>query len=215
MRQVNHTSHFLLSKLLMPSLEAAAEARGEARIVQHSSGARHMFFRPLAAEYFGRSAPGALGGDGIVQKMMRYHMTKLANSVFAMELHARLRRRGSKVKSLVAEPGGASTNLAFTTADAHGSRLATALLNWGMYLFAQTAADGACPLISCCYGADARSGDFLVPRWLLFGTPVPTIAQGKPLRSRLTSDEGLTCSEANAALLWSASEAAIGEPFEL
>lgn len=36
--QTNHLSHFLLSKELYPLLEKAAEARGEARIVNHSSG---------------------------------------------------------------------------------------------------------------------------------------------------------------------------------
>ena len=38
--QTNHLSHFLLTRLLFASLEAAATVRGEARVVQHSSGAR-------------------------------------------------------------------------------------------------------------------------------------------------------------------------------
>ena len=120
-----------------------------------------------------------------------------------------------KVKSLVAEPGGAATNLSFTTVDAgSGSGLLAKLNGWVMYYLAQSAADGACSLITCCFGATARSGDFYMPRYLMFGEPVLTIAQGTPLRSRLTADEWLTCSEANRRLLWAASELAIGEPFD-
>jgi hypothetical protein len=38
--QVNNISQLLLLKLAMPLLEAAADARGEARVVQQSSAAR-------------------------------------------------------------------------------------------------------------------------------------------------------------------------------
>ena len=38
--QTNHLSHFLLARLAFPLLQRAADLRGEARIVQHSSGAR-------------------------------------------------------------------------------------------------------------------------------------------------------------------------------
>ena len=38
--QTNHLSHFLLTSLAWPLLQKAAELRGEARVVQHSSGAR-------------------------------------------------------------------------------------------------------------------------------------------------------------------------------
>ena len=40
--QTNHLSHFLLSKELYPALKLAATTRGEARVVNHSSGARFM-----------------------------------------------------------------------------------------------------------------------------------------------------------------------------
>merc|ERR1719491_2455075 len=113
--QVNHFSHFLLTSLLMPSLELAAGARGEARVVQHSSGARYLM---LGSNAFGgknmdRCPPGSLGGDGGACCMAnpsspqnyRYHHSKLANAVFAMALKDKLEARSSKVKSLVVEPG--------------------------------------------------------------------------------------------------------------
>jgi hypothetical protein len=43
--------------------------------------------------------------------LVRYHQTKLANPVFAMELHERLQAAGSSVKSLCCEPGGSQTEL--------------------------------------------------------------------------------------------------------
>ena len=119
--QTNHLSHFLLTKLLMPSLEAASEARGEAaRVVQHSSGARSKMRAPdgvgnLLVEHFEKSEVGMLGGDAVPFCFNRYHQTKLSNSVFCMALHNRLVKAGKAntvIKSLVAEPGVASTDLA-------------------------------------------------------------------------------------------------------
>jgi NAD(P)-dependent dehydrogenase (short-subunit alcohol dehydrogenase family) len=47
--QSNHLSHFLLTSLVWPLLEVAATKRGEARVVNHSSGAR--LGAPLKASY--------------------------------------------------------------------------------------------------------------------------------------------------------------------
>ena len=63
--QTNHLSHFLLTKELFPLLERAAELRGEARVVMHSSGARKFPPGPLEAKYLGKNG-GNLGGNGCV-----------------------------------------------------------------------------------------------------------------------------------------------------
>ena len=105
--QTNHLSHFLLSYLLMPSLELAADTRGEARIVQHSSGARRGNTKTgmLKAEFFNQCEPGTLGGDDLPACFNRYHQTKLSNPVFTMALHDLLSKVNSKVKSICADPG--------------------------------------------------------------------------------------------------------------
>ena len=99
--QTNHLSHFLLAKDLYP-LERAASRNGEARVVSHSSGARHMPRVPIAgnAKYLEKNG-GNLGGDSSSMfcggaRWIRYHMTKLANSVFTQALHQRLQSAGSE-----------------------------------------------------------------------------------------------------------------------
>jgi hypothetical protein len=60
--QTNMLSHFTLARECFPLLERAAELRGEARIVSHSSGARKFPSIPLKAEYLARNG-GNLGGN--------------------------------------------------------------------------------------------------------------------------------------------------------
>ena len=60
--QSNHLSHFLLTHETWPLLETAARLRGEARVVNHSSGARNQPKRPLMARHL-QAYGGKLGGD--------------------------------------------------------------------------------------------------------------------------------------------------------
>ena len=80
--QTNHLSHFLLTKELFPLLSATAASKGEARIVNHSSGARDFPGSPLDAKYLGKNG-GNLGGNGNSMlfggaRWQRYHQVRRA-----------------------------------------------------------------------------------------------------------------------------------------
>ena len=93
----NHLGHFLLTTLLLDSMEG----REDARVVTLSSTAHKM----------GRIAFDNLNGDRHYFRWFAYGQSKLANLLFALELDRRLRAQGSTVKSLAAHPGYAATNL--------------------------------------------------------------------------------------------------------
>ena len=85
--QTNHLSHFLLTSLLMPSLEKAAALRGQARVVNHSSTARKLPATPLADTYLKKG--DSFGGDSFGARNNRYQQSKLANVVFTLALQVR------------------------------------------------------------------------------------------------------------------------------
>jgi len=116
--QTNHLSHFLLTAQLYPLLEKYAAANGDARIVNHSSGGRHMTpNKGLEQKYFEKNG-GNLGGSDMSQGMggappfLRYFQTKLANAVFTKALHQKLQAKESKIKAVCADPGMSFTSLA-------------------------------------------------------------------------------------------------------
>ena len=194
--QTNHTSHFLLTRELFPLLEKAAEKRGEARVVNHSSGARHVPGGPLDGKYLG--AGGALGGNGASMffggaRWVRYHHTKLANAVFTVALDARLRARGSRVKAVCAAPGLAATNLQVTTAGTGGFGA-----TWIMWL-AQSAEDGTMPLLYASFSPRAQSGALYEPKGIT-GPPAPVDLPKERLAGEARARD----------VLWAASEAATG-----
>jgi len=196
--QTNHLSHFLLTKELFPLLQCAKELHGEARIVNHSSGARKAPPTPLKPEYYGKNG-GNLGGNGNSMlfggaKWERYHQTKLANAVFTKALAARL--EGSGIKALVAAPGLAATNLQVTTAESGGM----GSMMWIMKL-SQSAEDGTMPLLMCCVGEGVENGEFYEPRdGMSFWGPAVKVKW-----------DGLSAAEESGKILWEKSEEACGE----
>ena len=197
--QTNHLSHFLLAKELMPALEKAAAARGEARVVNHSSGARKMP-GALASKYLGRNG-GQLGGDGASMlfggaRWARYHQTKLANACFTLALADKLSARGSPVKALCAAPGLASTNLQVTTA-ASGGMAETWIMR-----YAQSAEDGTMPLLSAMLLPQAKNGGFYEPEGM-------TAMAGKAVSKDLRRER--YCDARALQLIWAESEKACGQ----
>eukprot|EP00933_Yihiella_yeosuensis_P053649 TRINITY_DN51914_c0_g1_i1.p1 TRINITY_DN51914_c0_g1~~TRINITY_DN51914_c0_g1_i1.p1 ORF type:complete len:348 (+),score=99.99 TRINITY_DN51914_c0_g1_i1:105-1148(+) len=207
--QTNHLSHFLLTKDLYPLLKTAAEKRGQARVVNHSSIARNG--KKLQAKYFGKNG-GALGGNGSSMfcggaRWVRYHMTKLANVVFTLGLHDRLQAKGvNNIKAVCCAPGLASTQLQVTTA-ADGGFGSAWIMKYG-----QSAEDGTLPLLISALdlsaeGADPavtmESGDFIEPS-ASFGF------KGKPKKKVITKEK--ECADpAGRTMLWEESEKACGE----
>eukprot|EP00339_Tiarina_fusa_P001884 CAMPEP_0117080124 /NCGR_PEP_ID=MMETSP0472-20121206/56535_1 /TAXON_ID=693140 ORGANISM="Tiarina fusus, Strain LIS" /NCGR_SAMPLE_ID=MMETSP0472 /ASSEMBLY_ACC=CAM_ASM_000603 /LENGTH=309 /DNA_ID=CAMNT_0004807641 /DNA_START=16 /DNA_END=944 /DNA_ORIENTATION=+ len=203
--QTNHLSHFILTKELFPLLEAYAEAKGDARVVFHSSGAREMTKKGLEQKYFEKNG-GNLGGDGSSMLMggarvIRYAQTKLANSVMTYAMHEKLKAKGSKVRVIACHPGGSATNLG------DGLELPwieNMLMTHIMMRFMQSAEDGTMGLLTGMMVADAESGVLYGPaKSGMSGLAVPN-----PPKPYETDPEAMK-------MLWEASEATTGVTFAI
>jgi NAD(P)-dependent dehydrogenase (short-subunit alcohol dehydrogenase family) len=178
--QSNHLSHFLLTSEIWPLLETAAVRRGEARVVNHSSGARRG--ATLKVSYLGRNG-GHLGGDGFpgIGKWRRYQQSKLANLLFTYALHDKIAEErpafAAKVKSLCAHPGPTNSGLQAKTAQAGGTRLLDQYILWTAAKFAQSVEDGAMGIIRACCAPGVESLDFYGPAVFRRGGPAELLPQ--------------------------------------
>lgn len=94
---VNFVGHFALTGRLMPLLEAADEAR----VVTMSS----IGHRGASIDF------ANLGLEKPYDMWREYGQSKLADLIFALELHTRLQDAGSTVSSLAAHPGVSQSEL--------------------------------------------------------------------------------------------------------
>jgi NAD(P)-dependent dehydrogenase (short-subunit alcohol dehydrogenase family) len=142
---VNHLAHFALTILLFNTLLQGDDPR----VVTVSS----------ALHKRGRIHFEDLHGEQNYARGKYYSQSKLANVVFALELHRRLRTSAIGMTSVLAHPGYAATNLQ-STGPSGGSKLVMKVTN---RLMAQDAAMGALPQIYAATGADVEGGQFYGP----------------------------------------------------
>lgn len=163
--QTNHLSHFILTSALWPSLQKAAQMRGEARVINHSSGARKMGNKPIIAKYFEANG-GKLGGDGFpgLQKWVRYQQSKLANLLFTYALHDRVPADfRDKVKFLTAHPGPTDSGLQAKSATYGKSGLLDKYIIRRTMKQAHSVEDGTCGIAICTCRENVKSGEFYGP----------------------------------------------------
>lgn len=186
----NHLGHFAWTALLWDALAP------DARVVVVSSLAHTQ------AHGIDLLALTPQGSPRRYRRWQTYAESKLANLVFAQELHRRLEAAGSGISALAAHPGLASTNLQ-KTGVAMGNPLLGSAFAQVSKPFSQSAAAGALPSLRAATDPSARSGEYYGPSGL-GGT------RGKPVTvgmTRWARDPEL------AAALWTASEHATGTTF--
>lgn len=185
----NHLGHFCLTRALLPLLQATAGSR----VVTVTSGAHH----------FGRIAFEDLQGVQHYDRWRAYAQSKLANTMFALELQDRLRLQGHSTLSLAAHPGMARTSLQTTSVAANGIRAEA----WAYRLMAplfQDAVQGAQPQLYAATAPGLCGGELLAPgQWLeLRGAPglgrLPAAALQRGNRQRLWDLSEQLCAQAGA-----------------
>lgn len=142
---VNHLAHFALTILLFNTLLQSEDGR----VVTVSSNLHKR----------GRIHFEDLHGEHGYSRTKYYSQSKLANVVFGLELHRRLRANGMAMRSVLAHPGYSATNLQSSGPTGVG-KLVLKMTN---RLMAQDVAMGALPQIYAAAGADVESGQFYGP----------------------------------------------------
>jgi NAD(P)-dependent dehydrogenase (short-subunit alcohol dehydrogenase family) len=143
----NMLGHYALTGLLLPHLAKAPAAR-----VVHLSSITHknahLDFGDLMMEHGYRAATA-------------YGRSKLATTVFGVELDRRLRATGSPIASVLAHPGLSRTNLT-PRAWEHRGRAGRLIARLGL-LVTQPTEQGALPQLRAATDPGIRGGRFLGP----------------------------------------------------
>tara|TARA_Y100001968_G_scaffold119249_1_gene108663 strand:+ start:28620 stop:29549 length:930 start_codon:yes stop_codon:yes gene_type:complete len=150
---VNHLAHMLLTLKLLPLLEK----KEKSRIVTVTSG----------AQFFGKGNWENLRCERYYNKWESYAESKLANVMFALDLHERLKDKN--IFSLAAHPGIAKTNL-FNAQKPKPSRFEKFSLEFFSPFF-QSAEMGALPQLFAATSQVAKSGEHYGPKYNFRGYP--------------------------------------------
>ena len=135
----NHLGHFALTGQLLPVLETAPAPR----IVQISS----------VVHRGGKIMWDNLNAEKSYWRWPFYAQSKLANLIFARELHRRLLAAGSPIRAFAAHPGYSATHLQDTVP---GGGLFNAMI-------AQPAEMGCLPGVMAATSADVQAGEYYGP----------------------------------------------------
>ncbi|MBQ0854547.1 SDR family NAD(P)-dependent oxidoreductase [Streptomyces sp. BH-SS-21] len=183
----NMLGHFALTGLLLGKLAAAREPRVVSlSSITHKSA--HLDFDDLMFERDYRAAPA-------------YGRSKLATTVFGLELDRRLRAAGSPVVSTLAHPGLTRTNLT-PRAWEHRGRVGQ-LIAWAGLLATQSVEQGALPQLRAATEPGLRGGQF-------FGPAALGETRGRVTEARLSRE---AADPAVGKQLWTAAEELTGVSF--
>jgi NAD(P)-dependent dehydrogenase (short-subunit alcohol dehydrogenase family) len=142
---VNHLAHFALTGMLLPRIRAS----GDGRIVTITSDLHKR----------GRIHFDDLTGERKYGRIEFYAQSKFANVLFALELNRRLRATGSPIKSVLAHPGYAATNLQLSGP----SGILKLFMRFGNRFLAQSAEMGVLPQLYAATALEVEGGDFIGP----------------------------------------------------
>jgi NAD(P)-dependent dehydrogenase (short-subunit alcohol dehydrogenase family) len=186
----NHLGHFALTGLLLRGLLT----RPGARVVTVSSFMHRV----------GRIDFADLDAERGYHKWVAYTQSKLANLLFAFELHRRAEAARVGLISVAAHPGWAATRLHFAGPEMSGNIVEQLAVRAANMMYAQSAEGGAKPLLHAATAPDVRGGE-------LYGPLIPTL-RGPTRRERAASP---AYDVAVAQRLWAESEARTGVSYDL
>ena len=169
---VNHLSHMLLTLRLLNLLEKTEDSR----IITVTSG----------AQFFVKVHWTNLKADIYYNKWESYANSKLANVMFALELHKILEDRN--IKSLAAHPGIARTNL-FLSQKPKPNILEKSSLKIFSPFF-QSAEMGSLPQLYAATSLKVKSGEHYGPKYNFRGPP------------KLSPTAPVACNKAERKKLW-------------
>jgi NAD(P)-dependent dehydrogenase (short-subunit alcohol dehydrogenase family) len=184
---VNHMGHFALTGHLLPALR---ESDGEARIVTQSSEAHEL----------GEMDFDDLHWEQSYSKWGAYGRSKLSNLLFAYELQRRLDEHGEDLLSVACHPGYADTELQFRGPREMGSTVRSALMGVANAVVAQSAEQGAWPMLYAATSDEVLGGEYIGPDGFLGMRGHPEFQQSN----------GASLDERVAERLWARSETETG-----
>jgi NAD(P)-dependent dehydrogenase (short-subunit alcohol dehydrogenase family) len=184
----NHLGHFALTGLLLPSLLSAPNPRVvTVASIAHQRGDESVLEGNPETSY---------------DPQKTYGNSKLANLLFAHELHRRASRAGGRLTSTACHPGVSATNLVGSPDGMGSNVLVRKAAPYFMPLLFQSSIAGANPTLYAATYAEPDS--YIGPTWLMESRG--RLGQGK--QSRHARNEDL------ARKLWDISEQKTGVTFD-